>query len=85
MRWAGHVAHMEEMDVYKILDVKPEGKRLCRRHRHRWEDNIKTPRERAPSTHWVGGSMGPRAGLDMMVRKQIPSPYWDSNPQSSSL
>jgi hypothetical protein len=23
-----------------------------------------TPRERAPDTHWIGGSMGPRVGLD---------------------
>jgi len=22
-----------------------------------------TPRERAPGTHWIGGWMGPRAGL----------------------
>jgi hypothetical protein len=23
-----------------------------------------TPRERAPGTHWIGGWVGPRAGLD---------------------
>jgi len=26
-----------------------------------------TPRERAPSTHWIGGWVGPRAGLDRSV------------------
>jgi hypothetical protein len=28
-----------------------------------------TPRERAPSTHWIGGWMGSRAGLDMVSEK----------------
>ena len=42
MRWAGHVAHMEEgRGVYKVLLGKPEGKRPLGRPRHRWEDNIK--------------------------------------------
>jgi hypothetical protein len=27
-------------NAYKILVRKPEGKRLLRRPRHRWEDNI---------------------------------------------
>jgi hypothetical protein len=26
-----------------------------------------TPRERAPVTHWIGGWVGPRAGLDAVV------------------
>ena len=42
MRWAGHVARMEEgRGVYKVLVGKPEGKRPLGRPRHRWEDNIK--------------------------------------------
>ena len=42
MRWAGHVARMEEgRDVHKVLVGKPEGKRPLGRPRHRWEDNIK--------------------------------------------
>jgi hypothetical protein len=42
MRWVGHVAHMaEKKNVYKILIGKPEGKRPLRRHRCRWEENIK--------------------------------------------
>jgi hypothetical protein len=37
-----HVACMgEKKNAYKILVVKPEGKRPCGRYRCRWEDNIK--------------------------------------------
>jgi hypothetical protein len=42
------------------------------------------PRERAPSTHWIGGWVGPRAGLDAVVKIRIPSPCQDSNPRSYS-
>jgi len=42
MRWAGHAARMEERrGVYRVLVVKPEGKRPLGRPRRRWEDNIK--------------------------------------------
>ena len=42
MRWAGHVAHMEEgRGVHRVLVGKPEGKRPLGRPRCRWEDNIK--------------------------------------------
>ena len=42
MRWVGHVARMnEKRGVYRVLLVKPEGKRPLGRPRHRWEDNIK--------------------------------------------
>jgi hypothetical protein len=41
MRWAGHVARTGEENAYKILVGKPEGKRLLRRPRPRWMDNIK--------------------------------------------
>jgi hypothetical protein len=33
-----------------------------------------TPRERAPGTHWIGGWVGPRAVLDAVVKRKIPSP-----------
>ena len=37
MRWAGHVARMEEGGgVHKVLVGKPEGKRPLRRPRRRW-------------------------------------------------
>ena len=42
MRWAGHVARMEEgKGVHKVLAGEPEGKRPLGRPRRRWEDNIK--------------------------------------------
>ena len=42
MRWAGHVARVEEgRDVHKVLVWKPEGRRPLGRPRRRWKDNIK--------------------------------------------
>jgi len=42
MRWAFHVAHMEEKKgAYRVLVRKPDGKRPLGRPRHRVEDNIK--------------------------------------------
>ena len=42
MRWAGHVARMEEgRGKHKVLVEKSEGKRSLGRPRRRWEDNIK--------------------------------------------
>jgi hypothetical protein len=38
------------------------------------------PRERAPGTHWIGGRVGPRAVLDAVVKRKIPSPRRESNP-----
>jgi hypothetical protein len=43
-----------------------------------------TPRERNIGTHWIEDWMGPRAGLDAVVKRKIPSPRRDSNHQSSS-
>ena len=42
LRWAGHVARMEEgRSAFKMLTGKPTGKRLVGRPRRRWEDNIR--------------------------------------------
>ena len=42
MRWAGHVARMEERrGAYSIMVGKPEGKRPLWIPRRRWVDNIK--------------------------------------------
>jgi len=38
-----------------------------------------TLRERAPGTHWIGGWVGPRAVLDAVVKRKIPSPRRESN------
>jgi hypothetical protein len=42
MMWAGQVGRMgEKRNVYRLLEGKPEGKRLPGRPRCRWIDNIK--------------------------------------------
>jgi hypothetical protein len=42
MRWAGHVARIEEKrNAYRLLVGTPEGKRPLGRPRRRWEDNIR--------------------------------------------
>jgi hypothetical protein len=30
--------------------------------------------EPAPSTHWIGGWVGPSAALDVVVKRKIPGP-----------
>jgi len=43
MRWAGHVALMEEgKGVYRVLVGRPEGTRALGTPRRRWDGNIKT-------------------------------------------
>ena len=42
LRWAGHVARIQEgRSAFKILTSKPIRKRPLGRPRHRWEDNIR--------------------------------------------
>jgi hypothetical protein len=42
MRWAGHVARMQEgRGIYRVLVGRLEGKRPLGRPKRRWEDNIK--------------------------------------------
>jgi hypothetical protein len=38
-----------------------------------------SPRGRAPGTHWIGGWVGSRAGLNMVSKRKIPSPRKESN------
>ena len=53
LRWAGHVARMEEArSAFKILTIKPTGKRPLGRPRRRWEDNIRMDLEE------IGGELG---------------------------
>jgi hypothetical protein len=40
-------AYGEGKDVYRVLVRKTEGRRPLRRHRRRWEDNIKTDLQEA--------------------------------------
>jgi hypothetical protein len=41
-----------------------------------------TPTERAPGTHWTGGWVVPRAVLDAVMKRKIPSPHRESNPRT---
>jgi hypothetical protein len=41
-----------------------------------------TPRERSLGTHWIGGWVEPRAILDAVVKRKIPSPRRESNPRT---
>jgi hypothetical protein len=34
----------------------------------------------SPGTHWIGGWMGPRVGLNAVAKRKIPSPCLESNP-----
>ena len=52
MRWAGHVACMgKKRGATRVLVGRPEGKKALRRHRRRWEDNIKKILRRGMSRH----------------------------------
>ena len=56
LRWAGHVARMEESrSAFKILTGKPIGKRPLGTPRCKWEDNIRMDfKEIATNTRsWV--------------------------------
>jgi hypothetical protein len=37
-----------------------------------------TPGEKAPSTFWIGGWVGPRAVLDAVVKRKIPRDVEDN-------
>jgi hypothetical protein len=38
------------------------------------------PGEKTPGTHWLGDWVGPRAVVDAVVKRKIPSPRRESNP-----
>jgi len=57
MRWAGHVARMdEEWGVYRVLVGKPEGKRPLARPKSRWVDNIRMDLQEVGCGYmdWIG-------------------------------
>jgi len=37
-------------------------------------NHLHTPATLPPGTHWIGGWVGSRAGLDVVVKRKIPSP-----------
>jgi hypothetical protein len=40
------------------------------------------PKEGEPGTHWIRGWVGPRAVLDAVVKRKIPSPRRELNPRT---
>ena len=57
MRWAGHVARMEDgRGVCRVMVGKPEGKRPLGRPRRRLEDNIKMDLQEVGCGVWTGSS-----------------------------
>jgi hypothetical protein len=40
------------------------------------------PQREVPGTHWIGGWVGPKAVLDAMVKRKIPSPRLESSPRT---
>jgi hypothetical protein len=43
------------------------------------------PREMTPGTHWTGGWVGVRAGVDTEAREKNPFPLSGIEPRSSTL
>jgi hypothetical protein len=67
MSWERNVARMgENMNAYRILVGEPEGKRLLRGQRHRWEDDIKVDL----------GEIG-WSDMDWIDRAQDRDQWWD--------
>jgi len=57
MRWAGHVARMdEEKGVYRVLLWKPEGREPLGRPRRRWLNNIRMDLQEVGCGYmdWIG-------------------------------
>ena len=57
MRWAGHVARIDEERVgYRVLVGKPEGRRPLGRPRRRWVDNIRMDLQEVGCGYmdWIG-------------------------------
>jgi hypothetical protein len=46
---------------------------------------LHSPATSAPGTHRMRGLVGPRAGIDIMEKKNISCPYWESNPDSAAI
>ena len=56
MRWAGHVARMGEVGVYRVLVGKQEGRRPLGIPRHRWADKIRPDLQEVGCVYmdWIG-------------------------------
>jgi hypothetical protein len=66
-----------EVELHSFFDLGTKGGEWSASRTGRF-----TPREGAPGTHWTGGWMGPRAVLDAVVKRKIPSSRRESNPRT---
>jgi hypothetical protein len=78
MRWARHVARMEEgRDVYRVFVGRPEGKRALGRPRRWWEENIKISLKETGinRTNWIRLGQDTdrwRAFVSTVMNRRIP-------------
>ena len=78
LRWARHVARMEERrSAFKILTGKPTGKRPLGKPRRRWEDNIRMDLEEIGinAENWVDSAQDRnywRALLNATLNLRVP-------------
>ena len=76
LRWAGHVARMEEgRSAFKILTGKPTEKRPLGRPRRTWEDNIGMDLEEIGISNWVDSARNRdywRALVNVALNLRVP-------------
>jgi hypothetical protein len=78
MRWAGNVARMGEKRIaYRLLVGKPEGKRMQRRPRRRWVENIRIDLREVGwgDVDWIGLAQDRkrrRALVDSVLNLRVP-------------
>ena len=78
LRWAGHVARMEEGGTaFKILTAKPTEKRPLGRLRRRWDENIRMDLEEIGinADNWVDSAQDRnywRALVNAALNLQVP-------------
>jgi hypothetical protein len=71
------------LSLYSVIpfNSSPRHEGILGEWRYSSTHSLTPPRKRAPGTHWIGGWVGPRAILDVVVKRKIPSPHWESNPR----
>jgi hypothetical protein len=66
------------MQVYKPLELRRMGEQAYSSTHTNLGTNFKSLAERAPGTHWLGGCVGPRVGLEAVVKTKTSAPVRES-------